>query len=145
MKNVLLLFAAAATILGSGCATDNYPLDVEQYDVRWTDHDGSGSRTPADALEFVIRVNTTDPEPDNQYITQWALSYQVNGAFGGTLQSDDGIRSNSLNVDAIVGIGLLPFPGGGEYLPGDRIEFRFYAIDNWGEEVERNYTFTLEP
>jgi hypothetical protein len=68
----------------------------------------------------------------------------VNGRFGGILQGDEGIRSNALNINAIIGIEFLNYPGPGQFEPGDRIEFRFWAVDNRGTQIERFYSFVLE-
>ncbi|MBK8556633.1 MAG: hypothetical protein IPL65_13080 [Lewinellaceae bacterium] len=144
MKQSIFFLFAAGLLLATGCQRDPYPLELERFDVYWTDVDQSGTRTPNDELEFVVRANSTDPDPDQQFITEWELSYEVNGNFGGIIQGDQGISSNSLNVDAIVGIAFLNFPGPGSFLPGDRLRFTFWAIDNHGTSLQRDYTFVLE-
>ncbi|MCC6460466.1 MAG: hypothetical protein IT260_08350, partial [Saprospiraceae bacterium] len=95
-------------------------------------------------LDFDVQVNTTDPDNDDQYITQWEFSYSANGQYVGVLDSDQGLRSNGLSFAGTVAISKLTLPWAGGLLPGDKLEFRFWAVDNHGTEVERFYLFTLE-
>ena len=133
----LMLFLAA-------CDRDPYALDVERFDIYWFDGDHSGTRTPVDELDFDVQINTTDPDTDSQYITEWEFSYSVNGKFVGVLQSDRNLSSNGLTFKGTVGIDKLILPFSGGLQPGDKIEFRFWAVDNHGTAVERFYLYTLE-
>lgn len=144
MNKTLLLFLVATALLTTGCDEDPYPLSLDRFDVRWYDDDQSGTQTPGDALQFLIQINTTNPDLDEQYITEWEFSYTVNGAFVGVLEGDTGIRTNTVNLDAEVVIGNLPLPFAGGLLPGDVIEFRLWAIDNRGEQVEQTHRYALE-
>ncbi|MEZ4918143.1 MAG: hypothetical protein R2792_03465 [Saprospiraceae bacterium] len=144
MKTWKLLSFAAFILFMSSCEQDPYPLEVEYFDKYWIDLDGSNSHTPFDEIEFDIRINTTDPDPEDQFITEWELSYFVNDTYGGLLDGAENIGTNTLNVNAVIGIEFLNFPGPGTFQPGDRIEFRFWAIDNHGTQVERYYDYFLE-
>ncbi len=145
MKTKLFLsLLAASTLLQTGCDDDPYLLEVERFDTFWYDADKSGTRTPNDEIDFDVRINTTDPDAESQYINQWEFSYSVNGTFVGVLQSDNGIRTNGLTFNGTAVIQNLPLPFSGGLVPGDRFEFRFWAADNHGTEVERYYTFQLE-
>lgn len=144
MKKLLLLPFLALIFLSTGCDNDPYPLEVERFDVFWFDGDNSGTRTPNDELDFDVRINTTDPDADDQFITEWELSYTANGQFVGVLQSDQGLITNSLNFEGTIAIKNLPLPWAGGLLPGDKIEFRFWAADNHGTAFEQFYLFTLE-
>lgn len=135
---------AAGLLVTTGCERERFPLELEHFDVYWYDLDRDGHRTPADEVEFDITANTTDPDPDEQFIVEWELTYEVNGRFGGILQGDEGIRSNSVNISAVIGIEFLNYPGPGQFAPGDRIVFRFWAVDNRGTQMERSYSFVLE-
>ena len=112
--------------------------------MHWFDDDNSGTQTPGDALQFLISISTTDPDAGDQFITEWEFSYTVNDVFGGILQGDEGIRSNTVNLDAEVAIDNLNAPGPGQFEPGDVIEFRLWAIDNYGTQVEQYHRFVLE-
>jgi hypothetical protein len=144
MKKALLFFLLTTIILGFGCDQDPFPLSLDRFDVRWFDDDQSGTQTPGDALQFIVQVSGTDPDPDDQFVTDWEFSYSVNGAFVGVLQGDSNIRNNSVNLDAEIAIGNLPLPFAGGLLPGDVIEFRFWAVDNWGQQVEQTHRYVLE-
>jgi hypothetical protein len=142
-KNILSLLLASAFFM-TACERDPDPLSLDRFDVRWFDDDASGTQTPGDALQFLIQVSTTDPDADDQFITEWEFTYTVNDAFGGILQGDEGIRSNTVGLDAEVAIKNLQFPGPGQFQPDDVVEFRFWAIDNQGTSVEQFHRFVLE-
>lgn len=144
MKKTLFLFLLTTVLLAPACEEDPYPLSLDRFDVRWFDDDHSGTQTPGDALQFLIQISTTDPDADDQYIAEWEFSYTVNGAFAGVLEGDSGIRSNTVNLDAEIVIGNLPLPFTGGLLPGDVIEFRLWAVDNWGTSVEQTHRYVLE-
>jgi hypothetical protein len=144
MKKTFLLACSLLLLTIVGCERDPYPLELERFDTFWIDIDNSGTRTPDDEIDFEVRVNTTDPNADDQFITEWEFSYRVNGTFVGVLQSDAGLRSNSLGFTGTASIKNLPVPFSGGLQPGDEFEFRFYAIDNHGTFIERFYVFTLE-
>lgn len=144
MKKLLLLPLLSLLFLSTGCDDDPFPLEVERFDVFWFDGDNSGTRTPNDELDFDVRINTTDPDADDQFITEWEFSYTANGQFVSVLQADQGLSSNSLNFNGTVAIKNLALPWSGGLQPGDRLEFRFWAIDNRGTVVERFYLFRLE-
>lgn len=145
MKTKLfLLLLAASALFQTGCDDDPYPLEVERFDTYWYDGDKSGTRTPNDEIDFDVQINTTAPDPDDQYIREWEFSYSVNGKFVGVLQSDSGIHTNGLTFNGTAAINNLPLPFSGGLAPGDRFEFRFWAVDNRGTEVERYYVFELE-
>jgi len=143
MKNILFLLLASVLLLTS-CEKDPYVLSLDTFDVRWFDDDHSGTQTPGDALQFQVHINTTDPDADNQFITEWEFSYTVNDHFAGILDGDENISSNSLHFDAEVFIDQLNFPGPGSFQPGDVVEFRVWAIDNHGTELEQFHRFVLE-
>lgn len=137
-----MLFIA---ILGfTSCDDDPMPLELETFDVRWEDDDQSGTQTVEDALIFSIRINTTDPDPDDQFITEWDFSYFVNENFGGILRGDEYTETNSLFFDAEVVIGNLLVPGAGALKEGDVVEFRLWARDNHGTELERRHRYVIE-
>lgn len=144
MKKTGFLAALALILLTTGCDRDPYPLEVARFDIFWFDGDNSGTRTPNDELDFDVRINTTDPDADDQYITQWEFSYTANGQFVAVLQSDQGLVTNSLNFSGTVAIKNLALPWAGGLLPGDQLEFRFWAIDNRGTAAERFYLYTLQ-
>lgn len=144
MKKTIFLFLLASILFATSCERDPYPLSLDRFDVRWFDDDDSGTHTPGDALQFLITVSTTDSDADDQFITEWEFSYEVNGAFGGVLHGAEGIRSNTVSLDAEILIGNLWLPGPGQLKPGDVIEFHLWATDNWGEQVQQNYRFVLE-
>lgn len=144
MNTKLFLLTLIAAFLMTGCERDPYPLELERYNVYWIDVDNSGSNTPADQIDFDIRVKTTDPDNADQFITDWEFSYTVNGTFVGVIDSDVDIQTNGLRFAATVSIDNLPLPFSGGLIPGDRFEFRFWAVDNHGTELERFYTFELE-
>ncbi len=144
MKNFLFLFLTGLLFLNTSCEKDPYAIDLDRFDVRWFDDDQSGTQTPGDALEFAVQINTTDPDHDDQFITEWEFSYRVNGHFAGVLQGDENANSNGVTLDAEVFIDELTLPGPGTLQPGDVIEFRLWAIDNHGTEVEQLHRFVLE-
>lgn len=144
MKNILFAALLAVVFLSTGCEKDPYPLELRHFDIFWFDADQSGTHTPIDEIDFDVQAVTTDPNPEDQYITDWEFSYTANGQFVGVLQSDIGLHTNELNFTATVAIDNLPLPWAGGLLPGDKIEFRFWATDNHGTEIERFYLFELE-
>ncbi|MBK7939573.1 MAG: hypothetical protein IPJ82_21900 [Lewinellaceae bacterium] len=144
MNKAIFFFLLSTLLLATGCERDPYPLSLDRFDVRWFDDDHSGTQTPGDALEFLIGMSTTDPDAEDQFITEWEFSYTVNNSFGGILQGDEGIRSNTVTLDAEVAIHNLNVPGPGQFEPGDVIEFRLWAVDNWGTQLEQYHRFVLE-
>lgn len=144
MKTKIFFLLLMLSLLNTGCEEDLFPLELSRFDTFWIDIDNSGTRTPADEIDFDIRVMTTDPDADSQFITEWEFSYRVNGTFVGVLQSDAGLHSNNLGFTGTASIKNLPLPFSGGLQPGDQFEFRFYAIDNHGTYIERFYTFSLE-
>jgi hypothetical protein len=145
MKNTLLFLIFIAGLSFSSCNRDPYLLNLDRFDVRWFDDDLSGTQTPGDFLQFSILINTTASDPDLQFITDWEFAYTVNGTFGGILEGDSGIRSNSVSLDAGVTIKNLPLPSPAPLKPGDVIAFQLWAKDNQGEQVEQTYRYILEP
>lgn len=144
MKQSIFLLAFLIVLLATSCERDPYPLEVERFDTFWYDGDNSHTRTPNDEVDFDVRVSTTDPDAEDQYITQWEFSYSVNGKFVGILQSDTGLRTNGLDFSGTVAIKNLPLPFAGGLLPGDEIEFRMWVTDNHGTAADRYYLFVLE-
>lgn len=144
MKNLILPLLAIALFTFASCDKDPLPLDLEKFDVRWYDDDNSGTQTAGDALVFETKINTTDPDPDDQYITEWDFSYFVNDNFAGVLQGDENTRTNSLQFNGEIFIGNLNLPGPGVLEKGDVIEFRLWCIDNFGTQVEQFHRFVLE-
>ena len=144
MKNSIFLLLALALISLSACESDPPPLDLDRFDVRWYDDDNSGTQTLGDALAFDIAVNTTDSDPDDQYMTEWDFSYFVNDQFGGVIQGDEQVSINTLLFDGEVRISQLNLPGPGTLGKGDVIEFRLWCIDNYGTEVEQYHRFVIE-
>lgn len=144
MKKTLSFFLLATALLAAGCERDPYLLSLDRFDVRWYDDDQTNTQTPGDALQFLLQISTTAPDADEQFVTDWEFSYTVNGAFGGVLQGDRNIRSNTVNLEAEVFIGNLPIPFSDGWQPGDVLQFRLWAIDNHGEQVERLHRFVLE-
>jgi hypothetical protein len=141
MKKLLFL---ALPLLITACRQDPYPLDLQRFDVAWYDLDDSGTRTLDDELDFAVELFTTDPDTDDQVIREWEFTYTVNGAFAGVLNGDSGLASNNVNMNGTVALERLEKPGPGDLEPGDRIEFRFWARDNWGTEVDRRYQVVIE-
>ncbi len=139
MRKTIFAIGALLMLTATACERDPYPLDLARYDVYWYDDDRDGYTSMGDEFQFIIRVNTTDPDPENQFITEWEFAYFVNGQFAGVLDGDEGIRSNSINMDGLVRLAFLDQPGPGVIDPGDRLEFRFWAVDNWGTQLERTY------
>ncbi|MFN0015973.1 MAG: hypothetical protein ACKVU2_15625 [Saprospiraceae bacterium] len=142
-KTAFFLFLSLA-LFAPSCDREPYLLSLERFDVRWFDEDNSGTQTPADVLLFDLRVSSTASDPDCQYVTEWEFSYSVNGKFGDVLDSDSGLRSNTINFngEALIKNLWLPFPGG--LMPGDVVAFRLWARDNFGEQVEQEYRYVLE-
>lgn len=145
MKNILLRSAVLAALLSfSSCKDDPYPLELQIFDVRWYDDDNSGTQTAGDALTFGVQINTTNPDSDAQTIREWEFSYYVNNNYGGVLRGDDRVRTNSLFFDAEIFIGNLFLPEGGTLGKGDVVEFRLWARDNRGTELERVHRYVIE-
>jgi len=145
MKNTtIFLLAVAGLLLFSSCDEDPYPLELQTFDVRWFDDDNSGTQTVGDALTFGVQINSTDLDSDDQFITEWDFSYFVNDNFGGILRGDDFIETNSLYFDAEVFIANLALPGPGGLVQGDVVEFRLWARDNRGTELERIHRYVIE-
>lgn len=144
MKNNFLLLAALVLLTFSACREDPFPLELQTFDVRWYDDDGSLTQTMGDALTFGVQVNSTDPSSDNQFITEWDFTYYVNNQYGGLLRGDDRIQTNSLFFDAEVILANLALPSQGLLVKGDVIEFRLWARDNHGMEIERVHRYVLE-
>jgi hypothetical protein len=142
-KTRFFLPALALLLSLSACDDDPNPLVLRTFDVRWYDDDKTGTQTVGDALTFDIEINTTDDDPDDQFITEWNFSYNINGKFGETLQGDDD-NSNTVGFNAEVFIDRLRTPGGKKLVKGDVVEFRIWAIDNDGTEVEQNHRYILE-
>lgn len=144
MKKTMLPLLFAALLGFSACDNDPLPLELETFDVRWYDDDQSGTQTVDDALTFSIRINTTDSDASDQFITEWDFSYFVNENFGGILRGDEYTETNSLFFDAEVVIKNLLIPGAGTLKKGDVIEFRLWARDNHGTELERLHRYVIE-
>jgi len=145
MKKTIFPLLALATLLSlSSCDQDPYLLDLHTFDVRWYDDDNSGTQTVGDVLTFGVQINSTDPDSDDQFITEWDFSYFVNNEFGGILRGDDYIQTNSLFFDAEILIDQLALPGPGGLEQGDVIEFRLWARDNHGTELERIHRYVIE-
>ena len=142
---LLLALAASLTITScKSCKDDPYPLELQTFDVRWFDDDLSGTQTTGDALTFGVQINSTDPDSDNQYVTNWEFTYYVNNIYGGLLRGDDHIETNSLFFDAEIIIGNLALPISGGLQPGDVVEFRLWARDNYGTELEHTHRYVIE-
>ena len=133
-----------ALFVFTGCDRDPYPLSFEYFDVNWRDLNRDGKRNFGDEFYIDVRVNTNDPDPDDQYITQYELTYAVNGRDAGVLDSREDIRSNSLGLEFDVAVKYLTAPGLKELKRGDEIEFRFWAADNCDTWVEDYYSFEIE-
>ena len=144
MKKTILPLLAFALISFSACDSDPYPLDLQTFDVRWFDDDNSGTQTLGDALTFGVQINSTDPDSDDQFITEWEFTYYVNDQFGGVLRGDDHLVTNSLFFDAEIIIGNLTLPGPGALEQGDVVEFRLWARDNHGTELEHTHRYVIE-
>lgn len=145
MKNTtLFLLALLALFSFPSCDDDPYPLELQTFDVRWYDDDNSSTQTVGDALTFGVQINSTDPDSDDQYIIEWDFSYFVNDNFGGILRGDEHIQTNSLFFDAEVVIGNLTVPSAGFLGQGDVVEFRLWARDNHGTELERIHRYVIE-
>lgn len=144
MKKILLSALLLSALLFTACDRDPNPLSLDTFDVRWYDDDNSGTQTPGDALTFDIYVSTTDNNPDDQFIEEWEFSYTVNGQFAGILIGDENARSNTIGADIEVEIDNLVFPGPGQLQAGDVIEFRLWAVDNCGTELEQYHRYVLE-
>jgi hypothetical protein len=144
MKKSILALAAFAIFALTACDRDPRPLSLDTFDVRWYDDDADGTQTADDALTFAVSMSTTDPDPDDQFITEWEFAYFINDDFGGVLLGDENIQSNTVTFDADVTIGNLAFPGPGSLQKGDVVEFRVWARDNFGTELERTHRFVLE-
>ncbi len=148
MKKTSFLLLAIAALLSftacKSCKDDPFPLDLHTFDVRWFDDDNSGTQTAGDALTFGVEINSTDPDSDSQYVTDWEFTYYVNGNYGGLLRGDDHIETNSLYFDAEIIIGNLALPGIPFLEKGDVVEFRIWARDNHGTELEHTHRYIIE-
>ncbi len=144
MKKTIIPLLALALLSLTACEKDPPPLDLERFDVRWYDDDNSGTQTINDALGFDIKINTTDSDPDDQFIREWEFSYFVNDNFGGLLHGDENTHINSLMFEGDVYIGNLSLPGPGSLKKGDVVEFRLWCIDNFGTQMEQFHRFVLE-
>lgn len=146
MKNAFLFPAIfLSALLITGCDKDPDPLILDTFDVRWYDDDQSGTQTPGDALTFYIYVTTDDDNNSrNQRIEEWEFSYTVNGQFAGVLLGDENAKSNTISADLEVIIDHLVLPGPGQLEQGDVIEFRLWAADNCGTELEHFHRYVLE-
>jgi hypothetical protein len=145
MKKSIFLWATAFFTLSlASCDREPYALDLTQYDISWYDADHSGSRSLDDELDFLIQASTTNPDADEQYFREWELSYAVNGHYAGVLLGNDNDKGNTITVDARILLGKLNYPGQGSIEKNDKITFRFWAADNCGTEIERNYSFVIE-
>jgi hypothetical protein len=142
-KTRFFLPALALLLSLSACDDDPNPLVLRTFDVRWYDDDKTGTQTLGDALTFDIEISTTDDDPDDQFITEWNFSYNINGKFTETLQGDDD-NSNTVGFNAEVFIDRLRTPGNEKLTKGDVVEFRIWAIDNDGTEVEQYHRYILE-
>ncbi|MCB0524741.1 MAG: hypothetical protein R3A50_01145 [Saprospiraceae bacterium] len=144
MKSTILPLLAFGLLIFSACEKDPPPLDLERFDVRWYDDDNSGTQSIGDALAFEINVNTTDSDPNDQYITEWDFSYFVNNNFAGVLLGDEHAHTNTLSLDLEVFIDNLTLPGPGVLGKGDVVEFRLWCIDNFGTQFEQIHRYVLE-
>lgn len=144
MKKAIFPLLATAALLFTSCEKDPYPLDLHTFDVRWYDDDHSGTQTAGDALTFDIEINSTAPDSDDQYVTEWEFSYSVNGKFVGVLRGDDHIQTNSVTFDAEIVLNNLALPFNGPLIKGDVVEFRLWARDNRGTELERLHRYVVE-
>jgi hypothetical protein len=146
MKNTsLAAIAALFAFAFSACDRDPYLLDLQTFDVRWYDVDKSGTQTANDELTFFVRINSTAPDSDEQFVREWEFTYSVNGKYGGLLRGDDRVRTNSLTFDAEIAIANLKLPNGQAPLgKGDVVEFVVWARDNHGTELERAHRYIIE-
>ncbi len=145
MKNVFL--PSALFLIGlliTGCDKEPNPLSLDRFDVRWYDDDHTGTQTPGDVLAFDMEISSTDNDPDDQYVEEWEFSYTVNDQFAGVLIGDENANTNTVGAKVDVEIGNLVLPGPGQLHPGDVIEFRLWAIDNCGTELEHFHRYILE-
>ncbi len=140
MKQSLILLACLLSL--ASCQRDPYPLELGRFEVNWYDLDLSNTQSLADEFRFNILVNITDPEADEQFITQWEFAYFVNGAFAGVLLSDYDANANSITANLDITPKYLKGPE--PLQPGDVLEFRLWAIDNHGTELEEFHTVTLQ-
>lgn len=145
MKNAFLLpVLLLSALFFTGCDKDPDPLSLDTFDVRWYDDDQTGTQTPGDVVSFDITISTTDKDPDDQIIREWEFSYTVNGQFAGVLIGDEHADTNTVGANIDVEIDNLVLPGPGQLHPGDVIEFRLWAIDNHGTELEQFHRYVLE-
>jgi hypothetical protein len=144
MKQIFLSALLLTALLFTGCDREPNPLSLDTFDVRWYDDDNSGTQSAGDALTFDIYIATTDNNPNDQIIEEWEFSYTVNGQFAGILLGDENARSNTVSADIEVDIDNLVLPGPGQLQDGDVIEFRLWAIDNCGTELEQFHRYVLE-
>ena len=144
MKNTTLPLLALFLIALSSCKKDPPPINLERFQVMWYDDDNSKTQNVKDALGFDIQITTTEPDPDDQFITEWEFSYSVNNKFAGILEGDEGLHSNSIVFEGEVHIENLPLPGPGNLEEGDVVEFRLWCIDNYGTQEEQFHRFVIE-
>ena len=144
MKQHFLYYTLFALGSFAACTVESPPLDLNTYDIVWNDADSSGTNTTADYLRFNIILSASEPHLDDQFINEYEFSYTVNNLFGGFIRQEKGLLVGSVNLDETVLIENLTKPGGGDFVPGDRIRFRFWGIDNHATQVERNHTFAVE-
>lgn len=144
MKRYSFFLLALFVIAFSSCDRDPYPLTLSRFDPIWRDLDQTGTISVNDVLEFYIQAHTNDPDAGDQFITDWEFSYTVNGVFAGILDADNNLRSNEVNLTAIVDFAPLEAPGNRLVLPGDRVEFFFWAADNFGTQIEQSHRVILQ-
>lgn len=137
------IFLLACLLSFAACRREPPPLDLTRFDVAWLDLDHSGTRTLDDELDVDILINVTDRDPDDQFIEQWEFSCFVNGAFVGVLLGDTNADANSVTANLEIVPRFLETPQ--PLKPGDLIEFRLFAVDNFGTELSAGYSFRLEP
>jgi len=144
MKQHFLYYTLFALGSFAACTVESPPLDLDTYDITWTDADSSGTNTTADHLRFNITLSTSEPHLDDQFITEWEFSYTVNNLFGSILKVEKGLNVGSISLDKMVVVEALAKPGGGPFVPGDIIRFRFWGIDNHATQLERVHTFVVK-
>lgn len=144
MKQFFLWPVLSVLVFVAACTVESPSLDLNTYDIVWTDADSSGTNTTADYLRFRITLSASEPHLDDQFINEYEFSYTVNNLFGGILRQEKGLLVGSISIDETVLIETLTKPGGGAFVPGDRIQFRFWGIDNHATQVERNHAFVIE-
>jgi hypothetical protein len=139
-----LIWVLTLAFAFTACDRDPFPLNLQTWDVRWYDDDQNGTQTTGDALVISIRVETTDPDADDQYVREWEFSYYVNDQYAGIILANDNENTNGLDLDLDVSIKNLSLPGPGDIEEGDVVEFRFWARDNCGTEVQQVHRYVVE-